>query len=81
MFARIPWSVAFHFSNNAAECGSDSLADVLCCILDQRCNLLWVRDVDRVAGSGNFDFVAAGPSCVPTFEIGVDDSVASGYQH
>src|ERR1700683_328918 len=40
-----------------------------------------MRDVDRVTGSGHFDFVAARPLGIPTFEIGVDDSVASGYQH
>ena len=31
-----------------------------CGFFDQHCNLLRVRDVDRVAGSGDFDFVAAG---------------------
>src|SRR5450755_4702988 len=40
-----------------------------------------MRNVDRVAGSGDFDLAAAGPCGIPTFEIGVDRSVASGYQH
>jgi hypothetical protein len=57
------------------------LANVLCSVFDQRCNLLRVRDVDRVAGSGDFDFVATGPCGIPAFEIGVDRSVGSGYQH
>jgi hypothetical protein len=34
-----------------------------------------------VAGSGDFDFVATGPCGIPAFEIGVDRSVGSGYQH
>src|SRR5580698_2751123 len=56
-------------------------ANVLCGLFDQRRNLLRVRDVDCMAGSGDLDLVAPGPCGIPTFEIGVDRSVASGYQH
>jgi len=37
-------------------------------VFDQRCNLLRVQDVNRVAGSGDFDFVATGPCGIPAFE-------------
>ena len=46
------------------------LTNVLCSVFDQRCNFLRVRDLDRVAGSGNFDCVAAGPWGIPALEIG-----------
>src|ERR1700683_2958176 len=38
-------------------------------------------DENAVARAGDFDLVALGSFGVPAFEIGVDGSVASGYQH
>ena len=43
----------------------DFLAGLGCGLLDQSCNLLRARDVDRVAGARDFDR-AAGPSSIST---------------
>ena len=34
-----------------------------------------------MAGARNFDFVAVGSRGIPPFEIGINGSVAAGYQH
>jgi hypothetical protein len=49
-----------------------------CSFFDESRNLLWMGDLDCVAGARDLDFVAVGPRGIPPFEIGIDGSVASG---
>src|SRR5580658_272628 len=58
-----------------------ALPSLRCSFFDQSCNLPWVRNVDRVAGACDLDLVAVGSCRIPPFEVRVDGSVASGYQH
>jgi hypothetical protein len=40
-----------------------------------------MQDIDAVACASDFDLVAVRSGGVPGFWVGVDDAVASGYQH
>src|SRR6266404_5962643 len=57
------------------------LPSVRCSFFDQSCNLPRPGDVDRVTGTWDFDLVAVGSFGIPAFEVGVDGSVFSRYQH
>jgi len=57
------------------------LACVRRCFLDQGGNFLRPGYVDRVTGAGDFDLVAVGARGIPPFEVRVDGSVCSRYQH
>src|SRR5882757_3545062 len=57
------------------------LPGLRCSFFDQSCNVLRPGDVDRVAGAWDFDLVTAGSYGIPAFEVGVDGSVCSRYQH
>jgi hypothetical protein len=54
---------------------------VRCGFFDQSCNLLGPGYIDRVTGAGDFDLMAVGALGIPAFEVGVDGSVCSRYQH
>src|SRR5208282_2799473 len=58
-----------------------SLPSVRCSFFDQSRNLLRPGDVNRVTGACGFDLVALGSGGIPAFEVGVDRSVVSRYQH
>ena len=57
------------------------LAGVRGGFFDQGCDFLWMRNVNAVTSTGDFDLVAVGPCGLPTFEVGVNGSIVSGYQH
>src|SRR6266478_6603681 len=48
---------------------SGLLRSVRCSLFDQSCNLLRPGDVDRVAGTRDFDLVAVGSCGIPDFEV------------
>jgi hypothetical protein len=52
-----------------------------CSFFDQSRNLFRPGDVDRVAGTWDFDLVTVGSCGIPAFEVGVDGSVFCRYQH
>src|SRR4051812_5597807 len=52
-----------------------------CSFFDQSCDFLWPRDVDRVTGARDFDFVALGSLGIPPLQVWIDGSVISRYQH
>jgi hypothetical protein len=57
------------------------LPGVRCSFFDQSCNLLRVRNVNRVARARDFNLMAVGSCGIPALEVGIDGSVAAGYQH
>src|SRR5580658_9271601 len=50
-------------------------------LFDQSRHFFRPGDVNRVTGPGDFDLVAIGTRGIPSFEVGIDYPVCSGYDH